>query len=617
MSCCKLSNSSHIVCRVDERPGILTMEHAPSQLEATDRLYVPNRKRFLLNYLTTEEGGRALRIDYGLKEVTFDEVHLFPFAESLVKQASFTGSEATTWGPGYPWEELAPLLEALVEEGIIKRGDGADEQPAGGLVPSPLAPSRCPFARSWSTAECEGITRDIGGRAVEIGHLEAVMPVHRIAHVALDGDDRQVGEANVFPPALRLDRETEWRTCQYAGSRYRDESPMNITALKAMIKHWKAMMVTMLAVREHLWKRLGSPETWSVGDLHTFSSVVLALPAYQLVKGGGHTPQRPLHPVLSSLFRITDGIRMTTYEMLFLLSEKPRHPDDLMTAAELYSYAETHGVFISDTGVCAGPKPLIDEFLAVAVDGTPIEGTEGLVLAPEVQSLLAELPEVIDYGLLGLQVWGICHASWVVMSKAYGDVLAILGRHGLGPLGQRLHKKLHDDWEKLRRVQITEPYDREIHLIAYADAYERARRASRSPLGAATLAEALAPVAEGVLHQRARAELLGHLQAQPASELGGAAALQELTEVLTRYLREEQGILTSATLLLSEINTRLDRPAATRPLTMRDLRVYYVLTGGGFPYLFDALEDVLGFRVECDAHGIMISADSTVARSVG
>jgi len=49
--------------------------------------------------------------------------------------------------------------------------------------------------------------------------------VYRIPHPALDGDDRQVGEANVWPPGLRLDRETEWRVCQYPGSRYRDVAP--------------------------------------------------------------------------------------------------------------------------------------------------------------------------------------------------------------------------------------------------------------------------------------------------------------------------------------------------------------------------------------------------------
>ena len=33
----------------------------------------------------------------------------------------------------------------------------------------------------------------------------------RVAHIALDAEGRQVSEANVFPPALRLDVDTEWR----------------------------------------------------------------------------------------------------------------------------------------------------------------------------------------------------------------------------------------------------------------------------------------------------------------------------------------------------------------------------------------------------------------------
>ena len=64
--------------------------------------------------------------------------------------------------------------------------------------------------------------------------------------------------------------------------------------------------------------------------------MVLALPAFQLLKGGGSSPQPPLHPVLSSLFRITDGIRMTTYEVLFSI-ERTHRADEPMTAAELYA----------------------------------------------------------------------------------------------------------------------------------------------------------------------------------------------------------------------------------------------------------------------------------------
>ena len=318
---------SELTCPVDQ---------PTAALEPTERLYIPHRKRLSHTYVTNADGVRELRIDYGVKEVSFDEERLFPFAERLVRELSFTGEQAVTWGPGYDWDELRPMLEALVDEGILGRGEQVDDPRGGGLVPSKLPPSVCPEPRFWNLAECESITRDLAGRAIEIGYLETYVAVFRVAHAALDADGRQVGEANVYPWKLRLDRDTEWRVCQYSGSRYRDESPMNITALRAMIKHWKPMMKTLLDVRAELASRLGLLRApWTIGELHTLSCVVLGLPAYQLQKRGGISPQPPLHPVLSSLFRITDGIRMVTSAMLFSI-EHTRRADEPLTAAELY-----------------------------------------------------------------------------------------------------------------------------------------------------------------------------------------------------------------------------------------------------------------------------------------
>lgn len=275
-----------------------------------------------------------------------------------MRQTSFVAETATTWGPGYEWPEVRSMLEALIQEGILNRGESADDPRGGGLVPSLLPPSMCPVARTWSAEHCEPISRELGGRPVEIGYLETIISVYRVVHPALDGDGRQVGEANVFPPALRLDRDTEWRTCQYSGSRYRDDRPMNVTALKAMIKHWKAMMAVILEIRAEVRSRLASArERWTVGDLHMFAGVALSVPAYQLMKGGGASPLPPLHPILSSMFRITDGIRMTTHEMLFLSEERTRDPGEPVTAGDLYGWAERNGTFLASAGVCAGPRP--------------------------------------------------------------------------------------------------------------------------------------------------------------------------------------------------------------------------------------------------------------------
>jgi hypothetical protein len=562
-------------------------------------LFVPHPKRLSCSYVVNDDGVRELRLDYGRKEIVFEEAHLFPFGEQLANETSFTGARATTWGPGYSWDEIRPLLEVLLEDGILQRGHPIADPRGSGLVPSRVPPSVCPVARYWSTAECESITRDLADRAVELGHLEVFLPVYRVAHAALDADDRQVGEANVNPPLLRLDRETEWRVCQYPGSRYRDEMPMNITALKAMIKHWKPIMATIIEVRAQLATRLEiSRPPWTIVELHLLSCAILALPAYPLMKHGGTTPQRPVHPVLSSLFRITDGIRMATTEMMLSI-ERPCRPDAPLTAAELYARVERHGVFLNDTGVCAGPKHMIDDFLATAVDGLPAAGVTGVDIPAEVRELLSELPNAIDYGCYGMQIWALSSSIWIAMSRAYEALLEILGAIG----DDVLLPRLRSDLGPIERKQLVRDHDREIHMAMYVSTYEHARRGARLPLGGHKLRAQTTPGRERSMH--ATADRLRDLL---ASRLP-AHTLDRIVDVLVGYLREEQAVLGAITPVVEAINALLDRPPPARPLTIRDLHLVHSLKGSQqkLPYLFDSLDETLGIGIVCTADTVEIT----------
>jgi hypothetical protein len=570
-------------------------------------------------YLITDEGTKELHLHYGIKEICFDEVHLFPWGEHLAKQSSFIAQDASCWGPGYSWDEIQPLLEALLSEGILRRGEEEPDSRGGGLVPSLLEPSACPHARSWSAGEAEGITSDLAGRPVEIGYLEAILSIYRIPHPALDADGRQVGEANVFPPRLRLDAETEWRICQYAGSRYRDDRPMNVTALKAMIKHWKPMMLALVDVRAEFLRRIAAGsqrstgERWAVADMHMLSAIVLSVPAYALMKGGGSSPQPPLHPVLSSLFRITDGIRMTTHEMMFLSPERTRSPEEVITAADLYSFAERNGTFLSDHGVCAGPRAMIDEFLTIAFDGTRVEGADEIELAPDVRALLAELPRAVDYGLLGLQVWGITRSVWCLMSLVYKALRGLFGQ-ATGPSAERFRERLEGDWVKLDAARIADDYDRDVHMIVYQDCYEQPWKALASPSGSPVFEDRIAPVAERPEHRatadQLRAALIRHFAdaSFPGADL--ASVVDQMTVLFVHYLRQEQAVLASTLELQDVLNSLLDRPRPTRPLSVRDLRVNYGMYGGfigQFPYLFDSLEEELALRVDCTVDSLSVT----------
>jgi hypothetical protein len=549
---------------------------------------------------------REFCIYYGSQEVSFDEERLFPFAEQLVTQSEFTAEAAMAWGPGYAWSELQPMFEALVTAGILKRGDPVGDARGGGPVPSRVPPSVCPVPRFWSKDDCEAITRDLGGRAIEIGYLEAILPSYRVAHAALDADGRQVGEANVFPGGLRLDRETEWRICYYPGSRYRDDAPMNVTALKAMIKHWKPIVAALLEVRREVLGRLPrSRAGWTAGDLHTFARVVLAVPAYQLMLRGGVSPQPPLHPVLSSLFRVTDGVRMATHDLLFLSAERTRAPDEPFSAAELYGFTERNGLFLSEYGVCAGPKAMIDEFFSVLFDGTVVPGADPRELPAEVCELLAHLPAAIDYGLLGLQVWAVSRSVWLAMRDVLRGLLDLV-EHATDPGAARLRRRLRDAWPAMERERIATDSDHEVHRVVYADAYEQAWRGLAAPVGPATLGERVAPVAHRPSHAALTTQLRGILLGRFGDHgLGGVAANERFVELVMRYLRIEQAVLAGTSALQRELNARLDRPQPTRVLEVRDFLVTFALHGDGpefhVPYVLDVLDDELGIHVTCTA----------------
>jgi hypothetical protein len=583
----------------------------PSAIAPTERLFVPNRKRLSSAYGVNENGERELRLFYGMKEVTFDDERYFAFGEQLVAAPAFTGEHVTTWGPGYGWDELRPFLTALVDEGILARGEPSDDPRGGGRVASPLAPSKCSLPRTWTIGDCEALTRELTGRTLEIGYLELAIPVYRVAHSAMDADDRQVGEGNVMPHALRLDRDTEWRVCQYAGSRYRDDKPMNVTALKAMIKYWKPMMKVLGTVRDAVRARLRpgeidaaasqGPATWQIGELHALSGVVLGLPAFQMMKYRGDGQPPALDPVLSSLFRITDGIRMTSSSMMMSI-ERSRPGHEPTTADELHDYADHYGLLLGATGVCAGPRQMIDDFLRTAVEGAPVAGTAELALTAELTGLLGELPAIIDYGLYGLQIWGVMFATALAMSVATQDMIAICDAAPDHLGAARLAARLREDLPKLDELQIRLDYDRGIHMRTFADVYQRSWIGARGRLGPPTLAEALIPVDDDAAHRAAMAELDARWSAALAEAGGDRAAsarlAHQLTAVWSRYVREEQASLRLVTRIETAINRLLDRPHPRRPLEGRDLYVSFQLYEGlgNFHYLGDALDDTFGAR---------------------
>lgn len=592
-------------------------------LKAEDELIFPQYKRVIAQYATTPMGLPELHLYYGDKEISFDDPELFAFGEGLTRQERFAAGSAIGWGQGYDWPQIRELLEMLIEEGILQRAGDGKATPLtvrNEPLPSPLPPAETSTPRTWF--ECQAITRALTGHAVEVGYLEAIVPVFRVAHMAVDADGRQVGEANVFPPHLRLDIPTEWRPCPHAGSRFQADRPMNVTALKAMRKHWPAIMALLLRIREAFLRRFPQVRHgWTVGDLERLSSLVLALPGYLLMRSPQGVENGQLHPVLSSMFRVTDGLRMTMHQMLFLPLAEPTLPPDMpMTSAETYAYAERNYVFFSTHGVCAGPKAMIEEFLGVLVDGQPAKGSEAIMFDPPIQAALDDLETALDYGLYGLQTYAVVFSLWPMMSRTYEQLWHILenwsGNYSatLDALRQRFDN--HMEFQRTKSLLATEEW-RVSRERAYADMYEHCVAGLGGTAPTASLAGRIAPVTSEQ-HRQVYSQLRQVLQQRfQATTPADAANIERLTTCVMDYFCREQGIVRAATEIQQVINRLLGRTPPQRPLTAADLDVYNQLQGEvtRLPYLTQELADCLGLDITVTAAAISIAERETPVRT--
>jgi hypothetical protein len=325
-------------------------------------------------------------------------------------------------------------------------------------------------------------------------------------------------------------------------------------------------------------------------------------------------PNGDLHPVLSCMYRVTDGVRMVMHHMLFSEDLEPTLPLHApMTAAELYAYAERNEIFISDHGVCAGPRAMIEEFLGVLMDGDEVEDAASAVLPPQVQAAMDELETIFDYVLHGLQAYSVVFSRWPAMTRAYEGLVPVVAGWS-GPLQQRLEHSLtflrtltrqNTEERRLKREQV------------YVEMYARSVSALGESSQQGTLPERIAPVAVGN-DADASARLQSLLQ-QRSSGTADAQTIASMVDVMMDYFRREQAIVRAATAIQQRINRLLGRKPPTRALTGADLAIHYRLleslytaehlasAGGRLPYLVDELEEQLGLRIRVEADAIEIS----------
>ena len=571
-------------------------------LSPTTELLFPLHRRCITQY-AEEEGVMQLRVYYGEKEISFDEPELFAFGECLARQSRFVAGSALDWGQGYAWTTLEGLFTQLLEEGVLQLATAGElEAPAtrGGARPSLLPPAPAATPQTW--ASCAAITAELTGHELPLGYLEMVVPIFRVAHIALDAEGRQVGEGNVFPRALRVEVDTEWRTCPYPGSRYLSDRPMNITALKSMRAHWGQMMAALGIIRAAYLRRFPSAANgWTVGHLERLATVVLAVPTYALMRQQQPVDNGTLHPALASLFRVTDGLRMTMHQMLFVpIAEPTLSPDALLTSAEIFAYAERNYSFHSETGVCAGPQAMIEEFLAVVVDGASFKGADQVTLDPPLLQALADLDQAMDYALHGLQLYAVTFSIWPAMTRAYERLWSVLETpaDAFSPAVHALRDHLEDKIERLKtQSYLAHESWRSDRERVYDDMYQQCGLALGCPSDAPRLAVAIAPFStpdHAIFADQLRWLLQQRCAADPRSP---SPVLESLLDCVMGFIVQVQAVLRAAAPVQYAINGLLGRVQPDRPMQASEIDIHNLLQGEEtrrLPYLLSEIETLLG-----------------------
>ncbi|MGZ8284911.1 MAG: hypothetical protein ACXW27_05905 [Allosphingosinicella sp.] len=570
-------------------------------------------------YWEDEETPRELRVYFRDKEIAFDDPAFYSFGETLIKQSRFRAGDALQWGE-YEWPRVRQMLEDLIEADVLVYADEVVDVP-GALRHEEretlLMPARTDGGKTWD--DCEEIMTLISGRPLELGYLEIAIPIFRIAHMYIDADDRQVGEANVFPPAMRLDRPTLWRTCTYSGTRYQPDLPMNVTALRIMRNQWRQMMVIIRRVSDAYRARFPDVDQngWTVGHIERMTVCVLALPTYQVMRVEGRVENGKLHPALSSAFRLTDGLRMLMHHMLFVpFGEPTRSGTTPMTGFEAHQYAERNYSFHTAQGVCAGPPAMVEDFLAVILDRADPKGGWPDEIDPEVQAALDEVERAVDYGLLGLQAFGSVFSLFPSSTAGHAQLREIVS--GWTKSDSPTFSKLRERCQKIHEVTqdvgwLKTDAFRKSRLIAYNEMYQKCGFGLTGEWPDPSLEdqyENLPPLPEKTMEQ------LKALFARQLHDLpDGDELFAEMAEWLGRFISFIQVATRVSLDVQDRINALLGREKPKQTFMGRDLSKYIGLDKSvdskherrEVPFLIDDIARFLGVTIDVTVDDVTIT----------
>lgn len=240
-----------------------------------------------------------------------------------------------------------------------------------------------------------------------------------------DEEGRPLGELKV-PAEERADVPMRVARCPYPGSRQHHELPMNMSAFEQISRRWPELLEAIEYVRRAYLSRTLVPEpnkALNMEELWAVSSACAVAINFLLYRA--HEPYRSgsLPTLAAVLYKVSLGIfsavETLAVQRILLASYEPT---GTATAEELSAVADDFGLFISLTGVCAGPPALIHTSINAFTEGQP-----GALQAEGMRALFPEPGLLLDFA-----------AEWRALRIV---VLALLIRM------HQLQRELSGEWE--------------------------------------------------------------------------------------------------------------------------------------------------------------------------
>lgn len=221
-----------------------------------------------------------------------------------------------------------------------------------------------------------------------------------------------MGEHRVLARDRTADVPMELLPCPYHDSRSTAGKPINVSALREMVKHWRGAIALLARARCEV-------EVADVMDIWWAGQLAESLPYLILFRHGGRPDGVVVPGPVATAYKAMLG---TNAGILgFLLDLPPTHDHTSPRIDEILSHVDEHGLLIGPQQACAGPESLIRETLSVLIHGGPRDD--------DTERLLDSHPGAAAFGraraslLVGRLAFGLsAHAIFADLIAALRDV---------------------------------------------------------------------------------------------------------------------------------------------------------------------------------------------------